>query len=256
MSEPAPGHEAGAVGAAGRRRVLVIEDDADIAEAIAWQLGKSGLEVRVARTGEEGLDQSRRGFDLVLVDLNLPGVDGLEVCRLLRRQASTLRVPVIIVTARGEEVDRVLGLEIGADDYVVKPFSLKELTARCRVALRRAEGAESTRGYADENFEIDFEAYLVRHRGAEVRLTAKEFEIFRHLVERVGRVVTREKLLERVAGWDTGVDARSIDAHVRRLRQKLGPARHHLETVVGLGYRFVRTPVPEARDRGEGQPPA
>jgi DNA-binding response OmpR family regulator len=231
---------AGATSAA-RRRVLLVEDDADIAEAISYQLEQAGLSVRVARTGEEGLEFARRGVDLVLLDLNLPGMDGLEVCRLIRRQTATAHVPIIIVSARSEEIDRVLGLEMGADDYVVKPFSLKELAARCRVALRRSEAAvEGQQGYRDENFEVDFDAYLVRFHGDEVRLTPKEFELLRCLVERPGRVLTRDRLLERVCGYDRDVDARCIDAHIRRLRVKLGGARDHIETVVGLGYRFKR----------------
>ena len=223
-----------------RRRVLLIEDDGDIAEAIGYQLEKAGLQVRLARTGEEGLEAARRGVDLVLLDLNLPGMDGLEVCRLIRRQTSTAHVPIIIVSARGEEVDRVLGLEMGADDYVVKPFSLKELAARCKAALRRAGGEREVQGYRDENFEVEFDAYLVRYRGQEIRLTRKEFELFRYMVERAGRIFTRERLFERVWGYESEVDTRSIDAHIRRLRLKLGPARHHIETVVGLGYRFVK----------------
>ena len=225
-----------------RRRVLLIEDDADIAEAIGYQMEKAGLSVRVARTGEEGLEAVRRGVDLVLLDLNLPGMDGLEVCRMIRRQQTTAHLPIIIVSARADEVDRVLGLEMGADDYVVKPFSLKELAARAKVALRRnsAGNGEPAQGYRDENWEIEFDAYVVRYRGQELRLTHKEFELFRYLVERPGRVLTRERLLERVWGWEKDIDARSIDAHIRRLRLKLGEARHHVETVVGLGYRFVK----------------
>jgi DNA-binding response OmpR family regulator len=231
----------GTPGADTRRRVLLIEDDADIAEAIGYQLEKAGLAVRVARTGEEGLEAVRRGVDLVLLDLNLPGMDGLEVCRLIRRQQTTGQVPIIIVSARADEVDRVLGLEMGADDYVVKPFSLKELAARAKVALRRAQATgEPAQGYRDENWEVEFDAYVVRYRGEEIRLTHKEFELFRHMVERPGRVLTRERLLERVWGWESEIDVRSIDAHIRRLRLKLGPARHHVETVVGLGYRFVK----------------
>ena len=223
-----------------RRRVVLIEDDGDIAEAICYQLERAGMQVRVARTGEEGLEAVRRGADLVLLDLNLPGMDGLEVCRMIRRQAGTAHVPIIIVSARADEVDRVLGLEMGADAYVVKPFSLKELAARCRVALRRAGEGEAPQGYRDENWEIEFDAYIVRYQGAEVRLTHKEFELFRYLVERAGRVLTRERLLERVWGYESEVETRSIDAHIRRLRLKLGSARRHVETVVGLGYRFVR----------------
>ena len=242
-SEPAPRP------ADSRRRVLLIEDDRDIAEAIAYQLEKAGLQVRLAYTGEEGLEAARRGVDLVLLDLNLPNMDGLEVCRLIRRQSATAHVPIIIVSARGEEVDRVLGLEMGADDYVVKPFSLKELAARCRVALRRSDGGGAgPDAYRDDDFEVEFEAFVVRYRGEEVRLTPKEFELFRYLVERRGRVVTRERLLSDVWGYDTDVETRSIDAHIRRLRVKLGPARHHIETIVGLGYRFV----PNASPRPDG----
>jgi DNA-binding response OmpR family regulator len=224
-----------------RRRAVLIEDDADIAEAITYHLEKVGMAVKVARSGEEGLELSRRGADLILLDLNLPGMDGLEVCRLIRRQSSTQQVPIIIISARAEEMDRVLGLEMGADDYVVKPFSLKELAARCRVALRRAEsGGEPLKVYQDENFEVDFEAFVVRYHGEEIRLTHKEFELFRCLVERSGRTITRERLLEWVWGYDSEVDTRSVDAHIRRLRAKLGEARKHIETVVGFGYRFIK----------------
>jgi DNA-binding response OmpR family regulator len=218
----------------------LIEDDGDIAEAISYQLEKAGMQVKVAKTGEEGLEAVRRGADLVLLDLNLPGMDGLEVCRLIRRQTTTAHVPIIIVSARADEVDRVLGLEMGADDYVVKPFSLKELAARCRVALRRTDGSDAPQGYRDENWEVEFDSYIVRYKSTEIRLTHKEFELFRYMVERAGRVLTRERLLERVWGYESEVDTRSIDAHIRRLRLKLGPARHHVETVVGLGYRFVK----------------
>ena len=224
-----------------RRRVLLIEDDSDIAEAIGYQLEKVGLQMKVARTGEEGLEAVRRGVDLVLLDLNLPGMDGLEVCRMIRRQNTTAHVPIIIVSARADEVDRVLGLEMGADDYVVKPFSLKELAARCKVALRRVMGTgEAPQGYRDENFEVEFDSYIARYRGEEIRLTHKEFELFRYMLERAGRVLTRERLLERVWGYESDVETRSIDAHIRRLRLKLGSARDHVETVVGLGYRFVK----------------
>jgi DNA-binding response OmpR family regulator len=223
-----------------RRRIVLIEDEADIAEAITYQLEKAGFAVRAAKTGEEGLDAVRRGADLVLLDLNLPGMDGLEVCRLIRRQTSTAHVPIIIVSARSEEIDRVLGFEMGADDYVVKPFSFKELAARCRVAVRRAELGEAAQGYRDENFEVEFDSYTFRYRGEEIRLTHKEFDLFRALVERPGKVLTRERLLERVWGYESEIDERSIDAHIRRLRTKLGPARRHVETLVGLGYRFVK----------------
>jgi DNA-binding response OmpR family regulator len=239
--ERGPAPPASPPGADTRRRVVLIEDDGDIAEAIGYQLEKAGLRVRVARTGEEGLELVGKGADLVLLDLNLPGMDGLEVCRMIRRQQTTAHVPIIIVSARAEEVDRVLGLEMGADDYVVKPFSLKELAARARAALRRSGGGgEAPQGYRDENWEIEFDSYVVRYRGEEIRLTHKEFELFRYMVERPGRVLTRERLLDRIWGSESEVDARSIDAHMRRLRLKLGPGREHVDTVVGIGYRFVQ----------------
>ena len=222
-----------------KSRVLLIEDEPDVAEAIAWQLGRAGLDVSVAASGEQGLEQSRRGTDLVVLDLNLPGMDGLEVCRMIRRQTATTRVPIIIVSARGEEVDRVLGLEMGADDYVVKPFSSKELVARCRAALRRNTTAEALpEGYRDENFDVDYSSCTLRYREKEVRLTHREFQLMRALVEARGRVLTRERLLDTVWGASE-VDARAVDAAMRRLRAKLGGGRRHLQTLVGFGYRFV-----------------
>jgi len=222
-------------------RILVVEDNRDIAANLGDYLEDRGHTVDYAADGITGLHLAVvNDFDAIVLDLNLPGMDGLEVCRMIRRQQSTAHVPIIIVSARGEEVDRVLGLEMGADDYVVKPFSLKELAARCRVALRRSDAsAGPAEGYRDDDFEVEFEAFVVRYRGEEVRLTPKEFELFRYLVERRGRVVTRERLLSDVWGYDTDVETRSIDAHIRRLRVKLGAARDHIETIVGLGYRFV-----------------
>ena len=226
-----------------RKRVLVIEDDPDIAEAITYQLERAGITVKVARTGEEGLEGVRRGTDLVLLDLNLPGMDGLEVCRMIRRQQSTAHVPIIIVSARADEVDRVLGLEMGADDYVVKPFSMKELAARCRAALRRkgTEGGPPVLGYQDENFEVEFDAYSVRYRGAEVRLTPKEFELLRLFASNPGRVFPRKYLLEKI--WDYSYEGydRTIDSHINRLRAKIedNPENPQMVlTVWGIGYKF------------------
>jgi DNA-binding response OmpR family regulator len=223
-----------------RPRILVIEDDPAIREGLADALELEGFVVLQAADGRSGMELAlEEEYDLLLLDLVLPFRDGLEILEAVRAGRPT--VPVIALTARGEEADRVRGLRLGADDYVVKPFSLKELAARAKVALRRNSGAaEPPQGYRDENWEIEFDAYVVRYKGQEIRLTHKEFELFRYLVERASRVLTRERLLERVWGWESDIDARSIDAHIRRLRLKLGEARHHVETVVGLGYRFVK----------------
>ena len=164
---------------------------------------------------------------------------------MIRRQTATAHVPIIIVSARADEVDRVLGLEMGADDYVVKPFSLKELAARCRgrAAPHGRRTARAPQGYRDENFEVEFDAYIVRYRGQEIRLTHKEFELFRYMVERAGpRAHARAAAGARLGLRDGRGDAHDRRAHIRRLRLKLGPARHHVETMVGLGYRFVSTP--------------
>jgi DNA-binding response OmpR family regulator len=223
--------------------ILLVEDDGELSDLVGSRLREAGFSVRVAPDGPTALAALEHELpDIVLLDIMLPGMDGLEVCRMIRKQSTTAHVPIIIVSARADEVDRVLGLEMGADDYVVKPFSLKELAARCRVALRRASGngGEEMQGYRDENFEVEFDSYIVRYRGEEIRLTHKEFELFRYMVERAGRVLTRERLLERVWGYESDVESRSIDAHIRRLRLKLRDARNHIETVVGLGYRFVK----------------
>ena len=231
-------------GAETRRRVLIIEDDADIAEAIAHQLEKVSLQPILARTGEEGLHLVQRGADLVVLDLNLPGMDGLEVCRTIRRSPMGARIPIVVVSARADESDRILGLEMGADDYVVKPFSLKELAARCRAALRKADAtSQDALGYRDANFDVDYESYIARFHGRELRLTHKEFALFRCLLERPGKILTRERLLDRVWGCASDVETRSVDAHIRRLRLKLGDARDHVETIVGIGYRFVVDPT-------------
>jgi len=228
-----------ATAATQRVRVLLVEDSARLAASIRDYLERQSYEVFIEGDGNAVAERfDRLKPDLVILDLMLPGKDGLTICRELRRHD---RIPILILTAKGENIDQVLGLEMGADDYVVKPFSLKELAARARVALRRADGpGPAAQGYADENFEVEFDAYLVRYKGEEIRLTPKEFELFRYMLERAGRVLTRERLLERVWGYEADVETRSIDAHIRRLRMKLGPARKHVETIVGLGYRFVK----------------
>ena len=228
-----------------RRRVVLIEDDNDIAEAIVYHLEKAGLQVRVARTGEEGLDAVRKGVDLVLLDLGLPGMDGLEVCRLIRRQATTAHVPIIIVSARADEVDRVLGLEMGADDYVVKPVEPRVLLARVEALLRRAasrQGPPPEASFTVGRLAIDGARRCARLDSRDIDLTTGDFDILWLLASRHGSVVTRDEILRVVRGIDyDGLD-RSIDARICRLRRKLadaGGAESMIKTVRLKGYLFT-----------------
>ena len=236
------------VGAAARTQVLVVEDEQDIAGLIKHSLEKGGdIEVDIVGTGDEALKAvTDRTPDLIVLDLNLPVLSGLEVCRILRARASTARVPIIMLTARTSESDRVTGLDVGADDYITKPFSLRELAARVRAVLRRGHVASGNGHsnaeafvYRGKHLLADFDAVAVSVDGEAVRLTRREFELLRYLVENKNRVLSRDRLLERVWGYDRLVETRSVDVHVGRLRGKLGAAGRQIETVVGLGYRFV-----------------
>jgi DNA-binding response OmpR family regulator len=229
-----------------KTRVLIVEDEPDIAGLMKHALERGGdLEVEIVNTGAAALKSVMEDApSLILLDLNLPFIDGLEVCRLLRGRASSAAIPIIMVTARTGEADRVAGLELGADDYVTKPFSLRELVARVRAVLRRPPPAigEQHPGYQGGRLAIDFEAVSVRVAGSPVRLTKREFELLRFLVENRNRVLSRDRLLERVWGLDRQVETRSVDVHVGRLRGKLGQAGRQIETVIGMGYRFVEEP--------------
>jgi DNA-binding response OmpR family regulator len=227
--------------------VLVVDDEQDIAGLIKHTLEKGGeIEVELVATGDAALKAvTERTPDLIVLDLNLPVLSGLEVCRILRSRTATARVPIIMLTARTSESDRVTGLDVGADDYMTKPFSLRELAARVRAVLRRGHpkgsngaGAEAF-VYRGKHLIADFDAVAVSVDGVSVRLTRREFELLRYLVENRNRVLSRDRLLERVWGYDRLVETRSVDVHVGRLRGKLGVAGRQIETVVGLGYRFV-----------------
>ena len=231
-----------------RTHVLVVDDEQDIAGLIKHGLEKGGdIEVEVVGTGDGALKAvNERTPDLIVLDLNLPVLSGLEVCRILRSRPNTATVPIIMLTARTSESDRVTGLDVGADDYITKPFSLRELAARVRAVLRRGrpEPANGTRGpealvYRGKHLVADFDAVAISVDGEPVRLTRREFELLRYLVENRNRVLSRDRLLERVWGYDRFVETRSVDVHVGRLRGKLGEAGRQIETVVGLGYRFV-----------------
>jgi DNA-binding response OmpR family regulator len=220
--------------------VLIVEDEPDIAEGLRYNLEREGLSVVVAATGEKGLaaalDRSNPPC-LILLDLMLPGMSGTELCRRLRREPQTRRTPVIILTARGSESERVAGLELGADDYVTKPFSVRELVARVRAVLRRTEES-SAAVYEDERLRVNFEEMKVVCAGQGVKLTRKEFGLLSVLARRPGRVATRDQLLDEVWGQQYYGDTRTLDVHIRRLRQKLGACGECVETVVGVGYRF------------------
>jgi DNA-binding response OmpR family regulator len=230
-----------------RTNVLVVEDEQDIAGLIKHGLEKGGdIEVEIVGTGDGALKYvNERTPDLIVLDLNLPVLSGLEVCRILRSRPNTATVPIIMLTARTSESDRVTGLEVGADDYITKPFSLRELAARVRAVLRRGR-PESGNGRGAEGFVYrgkhlvaDFDAVAISVDGEAIRLTRREFELLRYLVENRNRVLSRDRLLERVWGYDRFVETRSVDVHVGRLRGKLREAGRQIETVVGLGYRFV-----------------
>jgi DNA-binding response OmpR family regulator len=226
-----------------RHRVLIVEDEQDIAGLIKHTLERSGgAEAEIVQSGDAALKAvADRPPDLIILDLNLPVLSGIDVCRILRARSDARHVPIIMLTARTTENDRVTGLELGADDYVTKPFSLRELTARVRAVLRRSAAAEerTPAGYQGAHLNADFEAVAVAVDGAAIRLTRREFELLRYLVQNRNRVISRDRLLERVWGYDRLVETRSVDVHVGRLRSKLGAAGRQIETVVGLGYRFI-----------------
>ncbi|HEY9286090.1 MAG TPA: response regulator transcription factor [Pyrinomonadaceae bacterium] len=221
--------------------VLIIEDDPDIAEGVRFNLEREGLEARVAPTGEQGLQaalDAKGAPGLIILDLMLPGMTGQELCRRLRREPQTRRTPIIMLTAKSEEADRVAGLDLGADDYITKPFSVKELMARVRAVLRRADESAAPR-YEDGRLEIDFADMRTACDGRAVRLTRKEFALLEMLSKAAGRVATRQQILDNVWGYEYYGDTRTLDVHIRRLRQKLGDCGDCIETVVGVGYRFV-----------------
>jgi DNA-binding response OmpR family regulator len=223
-------------------RVLVVEDEQDIAGLIKHALERSGDgQVEIVTSGDAALRAVTENTpDLVILDLNLPVLSGTEVCRILRGRPASAHVPIIMLTARTGEADRVTGLDLGADDYVTKPFSLRELAARVRAVLRRRQGAAGGANiYAGAHLTADFDAVAISVDGTPVRLTRREFELLRFLVENRNRVLSRDRLLERVWGYDRFIETRSVDVHVGRLRAKLGTAGQQIETVVGLGYRFV-----------------
>jgi two-component system phosphate regulon response regulator PhoB len=227
--------------------ILVVDDERDLVATLEYNLEREGFATRSALTGQEALQLAAQEPvpDLVILDLMLPDIPGTDVCRRLRADERTRRVPVLMLTARGDEIDRVVGFEVGADDYVVKPFSVRELLLRVRAILRRAEPEPTdSQELSCGGLRVDPAAHRVWVDGEEVILTALEFKLLATLLSRRGRVQTRERLLDDVWGIQADVTTRTVDTHVKRLRQKLGRAAGHIETLRGVGYRF-RSELPE-----------
>jgi len=225
-------------------RILVVEDETDLAELVAFNLRGAGHDVTVAHDGNTALAEIQRSQpDLLVLDVMLPDLSGIEVCRRLRRNPQTIRLPVIMLTARTDEVDRVVGFEVGADDYVPKPFSPRELVLRVEAILRRTIPAVEVgpQVIALGDLVIDVPAHRVEVKGEEILLTALEFRLLLDLASRAGRVQSRDALLERVWGYSPDVETRTVDTHVKRLREKLGAGAAHIETVRGVGYRALKS---------------
>ncbi len=223
-----------------RSKILVVDDEPEAVELLEFNLTRAGFEVIAAADGADALKKARSASpNLIVLDLMLPEIDGLEVCKMLRRDPATARIPIIMLTAKAAEIDRVLGLELGAEDYITKPFSPRELVLRVQKVLKRGTAAEEqsdTLKFGD--LVIDTARHLVTSRGKRVELTATEFKLLVILAQRRGRVQSREQLLRDVWEYNSLIDTRTVDTHMRRLREKLGPAARNLVTVRGVGYRF------------------
>lgn len=232
-------------------KILVVDDETNILELIKFNLEKDGHQVITATSGEEGLRLATLELpDLIILDVMLPEPDGLEVCRRLRSDQATTTLPVLMISARGDTLDRVVGLEMGADDYIPKPFSPRELSARVKAALRRAKHDKPpvvvTREIKCGGITVDLEKFQVQVNGELVGFTPKEFKLLKILISHPGKVFTREQLLDRVWGFDFNVDTRTVDVHVRYVRQKIeqDPANpQYIKTVRGVGYKFSENPV-------------
>ncbi|MFH1146940.1 MAG: response regulator transcription factor [Pseudomonadota bacterium] len=220
--------------------VLIVEDESDIADLISYNLKRAGFDVELSQDGRTAQSVAQKRMpDLILLDLMLPDVDGTDICKELKGSEQTKRIPIIMVTAKGEEIDRVLGLELGADDYLVKPFSPRELVLRIKAVLRRNTSPEQEKKVlVARNIQMDLDRHSATVNGAPVALTVTEFNLLHTLMKNRGRVLTREMLLDQVWGYHFEGYARTVDTHVKRLRQKLNDAGETIETVRGLGYRF------------------
>lgn len=226
------------------KTVLVVDDEQDVIDLVAFNLQRAGYKAVSARDGSAAIQKaSDQQPDLIVLDLMLPGLDGTEVCKRLKAEPKTASIPIIMLTARAEEVDRVVGLELGADDYVTKPFSPRELVLRVKSILRRAKGETKPLEIIKQgDLTVDTAKYEASVKGKPVDLTATEFKLLVTLMERRGRVQSRDRLLADVWNYSPDTDTRTVDTHVRRLREKLGKAADYVETVRGIGYRFAESP--------------
>jgi len=219
--------------------VLVVEDETDVVDLLRYNLSKAGFDVQIARDGLEGLEMARKGRpDVIILDLMLPGMDGQNVCRALKKDPETESLPILMLTAKGEPEERVRGLELGADDYVTKPFSPRELVLRVQALLRRLRANSNSHLLEIDQFRVDKGNFEIRLEGKRLDLTITEFKLLSTLIERRGRILSRESLLQDVWGYQNAIDTRTVDTHMRRLREKLGSQAARLETIRGEGYRF------------------
>src|SRR5256884_7436700 len=220
------------------RKILIVEDETDVADLLSLNLRKAGFRVSTAGDGASGLQKARDDRpDFIILDLMLPKMSGLEVCRILKSDTATAQMPILMLTARAEEIDRIVGLEFGADDYVTKPFSPREVVLRIKAILRRGNAEETQDRLSAGPITIDPARHEVRVNGKRIDLTSLEFKLLRTLMQRRGRVQERDRLLNEVWGYESVIDTRTVDTHVRRLREKLGKAGDIVETVRGFGYR-------------------
>jgi phosphate regulon transcriptional regulator PhoB len=227
-------------------RILIVDDEKDIVDLVAYNLEKEGHEVLKAYDGERAMQIVRtKAPDLLLLDLMLPGIQGLEVCKRLRQDTSTALIPIIMLTAKGDEIDKILGLEVGADDYITKPFSVKELLARVKALLRRADvrkAPDKAETFEFKGLRIDLRSYDVTVNGRHVNLSPTEFKLLRFLSQNPGRVYSRDQILDQVWGDESFVEPRTVDVHVRRLRAQIEPdenSPNYIVTVRGVGYKFM-----------------
>jgi two-component system, OmpR family, alkaline phosphatase synthesis response regulator PhoP len=224
------------------KMILVVDDEEHIQELIKFNLEKNSYKVITANNGKDAFEMAKADQpDLVLLDLMLPGMDGLEVCKAIRKEPSISSMPIIMITARGEELDKILGLELGADDYITKPFSVRELLSRVKAILRRTTVKYEDNNYKFDDITIDFQKHEIKRAGDKIELTLKEFELLEILIKNKGRVMTRDFLLDKIWGYEYVGETRTVDVHVRHLRQKIekddkNPV--YIQTIRGIGYKF------------------